>query len=80
MLKKYFIPKNRAVLVVSLIISTIIPLFIAYFFYPRLMDYIPVYSDFIAYHTTWDGYNKAGDLQLFHIFFYSYMFLLVFTP
>jgi len=79
-IKKYIASKNTTVLYLSIIISTLLPLFVAYLFYPGISQKLPVYSDLIAGATTWSGYNKPGDLTLFYIYISTYLLLLILTP
>jgi hypothetical protein len=79
-IKKYWLPKSKEVLYLSLIISYVLPLIICYFTYPKIMNKLPVYDDFIAGATTWSGYNKPGDLKMFYLYLIIYSFLIIFTP
>ena len=79
-IKKHIAPQNDAVLYLSLVISTFLPLGMAYLLYPSIFDNQMEYSDLIVGMTTWDGYYKAGDLQLLFIYCLLYAILLVLVP
>jgi len=79
-IKNSFTFANRTVLLVTVAISTIVPVFVAWWFYPLIFNQIAKYTDLIAGTTTWDGYFKRGDITLFYVYFATFLILLITVP
>jgi len=80
LIKNAYLFANRTVLLVTVAISTIVPVFVAWWFYPLIFDQISKYTDLIAGTTTWDGYFKRGDITLFYVYFATFCILLITVP
>jgi len=79
-IKNKFQSASNTELLISILISTLLPLFVIVRLHPRLSEAIPAYSDFIAGATAWDGYNKHGDVILLIVYMVLYAALMFITP
>ena len=82
-LENVFFCANKRVLLLTIIISTVLPLLVvrgAWVFFPSIFDQVAKYSDLIAGQTTWSGYFKRGDFIMLNIYFASYIILLAILP
>ena len=79
-IRQRFLAASDRVLLLSIGISTILPLIAVAVMFPLISANISTYSDFIAGETTITGYFKRGDMIIFAVYMVMYLILFFSLP